>query len=92
MRLYSLGRVAVLPQIYSWVRRFNDDSRLGRSIPGQAPTREQEIVLLQARLTVMERSKSWLHGLRADLAVELERFRAETEEQLSQLTVQVMTA
>lgn len=92
MRLYSLGHVAVLPQIFSWVRRFNDDSRMGRSIPGQAPTREQEIALLRARLTVMERSKTWLHDLRPDLAAELERFRIETEDKLSQLTMKVMTA
>jgi glycosyltransferase involved in cell wall biosynthesis len=92
MRLYSLGRVAVLPEIYSWVRRFNDDSRMGRSIPGQEPTREQEIALLRARLTVMERSKTWLHDLRADLAAELERFRMQTEDQLFELTVRVMTA
>ena len=92
MRLYSLGQVAVLPQIYSWVRRFNDGSRNGRSIPGQAPTRDQKIALLRARLTVMERSKTWLHDLRADLAAELDRFRNETEEQLSELTVKVMTA
>jgi len=92
MRIYSSGCVAVLPEIYSWVRRFNDDSRLGRSIPGQAPTREQEIALLRARLTVMARSKTWLPELRADLAAELERFRTETEEQLSELTVKVMTA
>jgi glycosyltransferase involved in cell wall biosynthesis len=92
MRLYSLGDVAVLPEIYSWVRRFNDDSRMGRSIPGQTATREQEITLLRARLMVMERSKTWLHDLRADLAAELERFRMETEDQLSDLTVRVMTA
>jgi len=92
MRLYHFGPVAVLPQIYSSVRRFNDGSRLGRGIPGQAPTREQEIMLLRARLTVMERSRSWLHGLRADLAAELERFRAENEAQLSRLTAKVMTA
>jgi glycosyltransferase involved in cell wall biosynthesis len=92
MRLYSSGPVAVLPQIYSSVRRFNDGSRMGRSIPGQAPTREQEIDLLRARLTVMERSKSWLRDLRADRAAELERFRAEMEEKLSQLTVKAMTA
>ena len=92
MRLYSLGQVAVLPKVYSWVRRFNDGSRLGRSIPGQEPTREQEIALLRARLTVMERSQTWLHNLRADLAAELERFRRETEEKLSRLTVKVMTA
>jgi len=92
MRIYTHGQVVVLPEIYSSVRRFNDGSRLGRGIPGQAPTGEQEITLLRARLTVIERSRSWLHGLRADLAAELERFHAETEAQLSQLTAKVMTA
>lgn len=92
MRIYSRGQVAVLPEIYSWVRRFNDGSRNGRSIPGQAPSREQEIALLRARLTVMERSKTWLPNLRPALAAELERFRNETAEKLSQLTVKVMTA
>lgn len=92
MRLYSLGQVAVLPEIYSSVRRFNDGTRSGRAIPGQAFTREQEISLLRARLTVMERAKTWLHDLRADRAAELERFQRETEEMLFQLTAKVMTA
>ena len=92
MRLYQLGHIVVLPEVYSWVRRFDDGSRPGRAIPGTAPTREQEIVLLQARLTVIERSKSWLHGLRADLAVELERFRVETEGRLKRLSIKVQTA
>jgi glycosyltransferase involved in cell wall biosynthesis len=92
LRLYHLGRVIVLPKVYSWVRRFNDGSRAGRAIPGQPPTREQEIVLLRARLTVMERSKPWLHGLRADLAAEFERFRAETQSDLNRLTARVKTA
>ena len=92
MRLYSLGPVAVLPELYTWIRRFDDDTRMGRSIPGQAPNRVQEIALLRARLTVMQRSKTWLHDLRADLALELERFRNETEERLSQLTTKARTA
>jgi glycosyltransferase involved in cell wall biosynthesis len=92
MRLYSLGPVAVLPEIYSSVRRFNDGSRLGRAIPGQAFSREQEIDLLHARLTVMERAKTWLLDLRADRAAELKRFQKQTEERLSELTAKVMTA
>lgn len=92
MRLYSLGQVAVLPEIYSSVRRFDDGSRLGRAIPGQAFSREQEIALLRARLTVMERAKTWLHDLRADRVAELKRFHKETEERLSQFTAKVMTA
>jgi glycosyltransferase involved in cell wall biosynthesis len=92
MRLYSLGQVVVLPEVYSAVRRFDDGSRLGRGIPGQTPTREQEIALLRARLIVMKRSKSWLRDLRADRAAELKRFYKETEEKLSQFSVKVMTA
>lgn len=87
MRVYSLGQVVVLPEIYSSVRRFNDGSRVGRGIPGQAPTREQEITMLRARLAVIERSRLWLHGLRADLAAELERFQRETEARLDQLSM-----
>ena len=34
MRLYHLGQVVVLPEVYSWVRRFNDGTRFGRAIPG----------------------------------------------------------
>jgi len=82
----------VLPEVYSSVRRFNDGSRLGRGIPGQERTREQDLMLLRARLAVIERSKSWLHGLRADLASELERFRRETEAQFARLTTKVMIA
>jgi len=85
MRVYQLGHVLVLPKVYQSVRRFNDDSRHGRGIPGQARTREQELMLLQSRLAVIEGSKSWLHGLRPALASELERFRIETEIQLARL-------
>jgi hypothetical protein len=48
--------------------------------------------LLQARLTVIERAKPWLSGLRADLAAEFERFRLETETELNRLTTKVKTA
>ena len=92
LRLYHLGRVVVLPKVYSWVRRFNDGSRNGRGVPGQPPTRDQTIMLLRARLTVIERSSAWLLGLRADLATEFERFRVETESDLIQLTAKAKTA
>ena len=92
LRLYHLGQVVVLPEVYSWVRRFDDGTRLGRGIPGQRPTRDQQLMLLRARLAVIERSKTWLLGLRADLAAEFERFRVETERDLNQLTMKVKTA
>lgn len=77
MRLYHSCRVVVLPQVWSHVRRFVDASRLGRGVPGRPTTREQEMVLLRSRLTVMERA-GWLQGLDAELAIELERFREDT--------------
>jgi len=92
MRLYHLGQVLVLPEIYTWVRRFNDGSRPGRAVPGQTPTREQELTLLRARLAVIGESKSWLHGLREDLAAELERFRLETEAEYRRLTTKIKLA
>ena len=76
MRLYNRCRVVVLPQVWSHVRRFVDESRLGRNVPGRPTTPEQELVLLRSRLTVMERTE--LKGLDSHLASELERFRTKT--------------
>ena len=76
MRLYHSSRVVVLPQVWSHVRRFVDASRMGRNVPGRPTTPEQEMLLLQSRLTVMERTE--LLGLDSHLASELERFRTKT--------------
>lgn len=92
LRLYHLGQVVVLPEVFSWVRRFDDGTRLGRGVPGRQPTREQQILLLRARLAVIERSKPWLLGLREDLAAEFERFRVETEHDFNRLNVKAKTA
>lgn len=78
MRVCHLCRVVVLPEVWAHVRRFNDDSRNGRGIPGRTVTREQELILLRARLTVIKRAH-WLKNLEPPLAAELERFRNETE-------------
>jgi hypothetical protein len=77
MRLYHSCVVVVLPQVWSYVRRFDDESRSGRAVPGRQATAEQEELLLRSRLTVMDRS-SWLTRLDAYLATELERFREDT--------------
>lgn len=77
MRLYHSCRVVVLPQVWSHVRRFDDESRTGRSVPGRPATPEQEVLLLHSRLTVLERSQ-WLTKLDSHLAIELERFREDT--------------
>jgi len=85
LRLYQSSRVVVLPRVLSHVRRFDDDTRPGRSLPGKAPTREQEIDSLRDRLKVMERAPC-LDGLDARLAAELERCRIYLAEQLAQLS------
>lgn len=78
MRVCHLCRVVVLPKVFAHVRRFYDNSRNGRGNPGSAKTREQEMILLRDRLTVMKRA-TWLKDLQPPLAAELERFRRETE-------------
>jgi glycosyltransferase involved in cell wall biosynthesis len=84
MRVYHRCRVAVLPEVLARVRRVDDGARLGRAAPGKPPTREQQIGLLRDRLKVMERLH-WLTGLDAELAAELERFRASNAQQLASL-------
>jgi glycosyltransferase involved in cell wall biosynthesis len=84
MRIYHSCRVAVLPEVWAWVRLFDDGSRIGRATTGKPRTRAHEIGYLRDRLKVLERSH-WLRGLRADLAAELERFREDTVRQLARL-------
>ena len=84
MRVCHSCRVVVLPKILAHVRRFDDDSRNGRGIPGRRTTRDQEMILLRDRLTVMNRA-TWLHGLETQLASEFDRFRSETANRLSEL-------
>lgn len=84
MRVYYLGKVVVLPEVWASVRLFDDGSRIGRATTGKQKTREQEIGYLRDRLKVMERSH-WLRGLRTDLANELERYREDTTRQLARL-------
>jgi glycosyltransferase involved in cell wall biosynthesis len=84
MRVYYSSRVVVMPEVQAWVRLFDDGSRIGRATTGKPRTRAQQIGYLRDRLTVMERSV-WLRELRADLAAELEHFRADTIRQLAQL-------
>lgn len=85
LRLYHRCQVVVLPEVWSLVRRFDDETRLGRGVPGRPRSREQELILLRSRLAVMERSTSWLHGLPSNLLTEFERFGAETAAQLRNL-------
>ena len=77
MRLYNACRVVVLPQVWSHVRRFEDETRAGRAVPGQPATSDQEELLLRSRLTVMERA-DWLQELGTELAEEFARFREDT--------------
>ena len=81
MRVCHGCRVVVLPKVLAHVRRFDDDSRHGRGVPGTSTTRDQELILLRDRLTVMKRA-TWLKDLERPLAAELERFRRETERSL----------
>jgi hypothetical protein len=86
VRLYQECRVVALPEVWSHVRWIDDGTRIGRACPGQPRSREQEIGMLRARLTVIERSirpgrltadlASALTNIRCDISAELERLEA----------------
>lgn len=78
LRLYSGGRVLVLPEVWAHVRRFEDGTRPGRRLPGQPATRR----VLRDRLSVLERARG-LRGLAPELFRELERGLAVTARQLA---------
>jgi len=84
MRVYYSSRVVVMPEVWAWVRLFDDGSRIGRATTGKPKTRAQQIGYLRDRLKVMERS-DWLRELRADFRAELECYRADTIRQLAEL-------
>jgi hypothetical protein len=83
MRIYQECRVAVLPEVCSHIRRFDDGTRPGRACPGKPTTLAQTISVLHNKLTVLERTLR-LDCLRSDIVTELERCRFVTAQQLAQ--------
>jgi glycosyltransferase involved in cell wall biosynthesis len=83
MRLYNQCCVVVLPEVRSHVRRFDDGTRIGRHIPGTVPTPSQQISVLRAKLTILERTLK-LSGLAANITTELEQCRFLAAQQLAQ--------
>jgi hypothetical protein len=73
-----------LPEVWSHVRWINDGTRIGRACPGQPRSREQEIVLLRDRLTVIDRSIR-PDRLTADLASALADSRCSLLSELARL-------
>lgn len=82
MRVYHECRVAVLPEVWSHIRRFDDGTRPNRAVPGKPPTHVQNISVLRDKLRILERTLR-LNGLGADIATELERCRLVTAQQLA---------
>jgi glycosyltransferase involved in cell wall biosynthesis len=83
MRIYRECRIAVLPEVWSHIRRFDDGTRVARACPGKPATRTQTISVLRDKLTVLERTLR-LDRLRSDIVAELERCRLVTAQQLAQ--------
>jgi len=84
LRLYDRCRVVVLPEVWSWVRRFDDGTRGERAMPGTPLTRAQEIEYQRIRLRIMERAE-WQNELHDHLRAELERCRAEIASELARV-------
>jgi glycosyltransferase involved in cell wall biosynthesis len=83
IRLFHAARVAVLPEVWSHVRQFDDDTRPDRGTPGTARTHAQQLRFLRGRLEVLERSLK-LDWPPCGIAPELERARNATAGQLAQ--------
>ena len=81
MRIYHQCKVAVLPEVWSHIRRFDDGTRPGRACPGKPGTLPQKVSVLRVKLRIVERTLR-LDGLRGEIAAELERCRFITAQQL----------
>ena len=82
IHLYDRCRVVVLPEVWSWVRRFEDGTRSGRAVPGTPQTDAQKIEYQRIRLKILERTQ-WQNELGPDLRAELDCRRAEIIDELS---------
>ncbi|MCI0590937.1 MAG: hypothetical protein L0Y67_04945, partial [Gammaproteobacteria bacterium] len=80
--VYHECRVAVLPEVWSHIRRFDDGTRPNRAVPGKPLTQVQKISVLRDKLRILERTLR-LNGLGADIATELEHCRVVTAQQLA---------
>ena len=56
VRVYQECAVVVLPEVWTHVRRIDDQTRIGRACPGTPLSRKQELGLIRDRLTAMDRS------------------------------------
>jgi glycosyltransferase involved in cell wall biosynthesis len=85
LRLYGSCKVAVLPEVWAHVRRFDDSTRLGRPVPGKPRTESEELAVLRDVFKVMERAPR-ISGAGADLALEFERCRSDIAGKLARFT------
>ncbi|HJU55913.1 MAG TPA: glycosyltransferase family A protein [Pyrinomonadaceae bacterium] len=82
IRIFYNCRVAVLPEVWSHVRQFDDGTRPERATPGKTRTIAQQFGFLWGRLEVLERSLKldWPAG---KIPRELERARTDTAVKLA---------
>jgi glycosyltransferase involved in cell wall biosynthesis len=85
LRLYGSCKVAVLPEVWAHVRRYDDSTRLGRPVPGKPRTESEELAVLRDVFKVMERAPC-ISGAGADLALEFERCRSDVAGKLARFT------
>ncbi len=82
IRLFHDCRVAVLPEVWSHVRQFDDGTRPERATPGTPRTIAQQFRFLRGRVEVLERSLK-LDWRACDIPRELERARSDTAAKLA---------
>lgn len=82
IRVFYNCRVAVLPEVWSHVRQFDDGTRPERATPGRPRTIAQQFHFLCGRREVLERSLK-LNWLARNIPRELERARTDTAGKLA---------
>lgn len=82
IRVFYNCRVAVLPEVWSHVRQFDDGTRPERATPGKTRTVAQQFRFLCGRLEVLNRSLK-LNWTARDIPRELERARSATARMLA---------
>ena len=81
IRIFNQSRVAVLPQVWAHVRRFEDPTRQGRGTPGKSLIPSQKISFLINKLRILERV-SKLDNLPEAVALDLKQSCSTTAKEL----------
>jgi glycosyltransferase involved in cell wall biosynthesis len=86
IRLLRISRVLILPEVLAKVRRFDDATRFGRPLPGQAYTPDQHRIAMHQRLRILEKTLA-MGGWSEDVLAQLHKAKRALAEQLASFCI-----